>query len=202
MAKGVETDRFDRVEVTSAADLRDWLEANHRQDESVWLVTHKASEPDRYVSRDEVLDELIAFGWIDGVRRKLDETRTMQLISKRRVQHWAKSYKDRAVRLIEAGRMAAPGFRSVEAGKASGLWTFMDDVDALIWPDDLAAAFDAAPTARHRFAGFPPSAQRFTLRWIKLAKTGATRAKRIATTVTCAANGRYVPGVRMGDDDR
>ena len=97
--------------------------------------------------------------------------------------------------------MAAPGFASIEAGKASGLWHFMDDVDALIWPDDLKAAFNAEPLACQRFAAFPPSAQRFTLRWIKLAKTGKTRAKRIAVTVTRAKDGEFVPGVRMDSDD-
>lgn len=200
MAKGIETDRFDKVAITSAAELREWLEANHGQEDSIWVVTHKASETDKYVSREQVLDELVAFGWIDGVRRKLDEKRTMQLISKRRVRHWAKSYKDRAARLIEQGRMAAPGLASIEDSKASGLWNFMDDVDALIWPEDLKAALAEKPQAHEQFARFPPSAQRFTLRWIKLAKTQKTRSKRIATTVACARNGKFVPGVRMDGD--
>lgn len=190
-------DDLPRVEVATPAELRGWLEAHHAREESVWLVTWKASVRDRYVSREEVLDELVAFGWIDGVRRKLDDTRTMQLISKRRVQHWARSYKERAARLIAEGRMAPPGFASIEAGKASGLWDFMDDVDDLVVPDDLAARFQSDPAARARFDAFPPSARRFTLRWIKLARTDGTRAKRIATTVRCASRGEYVPGVRM-----
>ncbi|MEL6721013.1 MAG: hypothetical protein AAFO82_09695 [Bacteroidota bacterium] len=53
----------------------------------------KKVEPDKYVSREEVLDELICFGWIDGIRRKLDDKRTMQLISPRRVTHWSKPTK-------------------------------------------------------------------------------------------------------------
>ncbi|MEL6475653.1 MAG: YdeI/OmpD-associated family protein [Pseudomonadota bacterium] len=197
MTKGIDTEKFAKVEVTSASELRRWLETNHGQPESVWLVTFKASVPDKYVSRDQVLDELIAFGWIDGVRRKLDEHRTMQLISPRKTQHWAKSYKDRAARLIDDGSIAAPGMASIEAGKASGLWTFMDDVDALIWPEDLHKAFAAHLRAEANFADFPPSAQRFTLRWIKLAKTEATRQKRIKMTVERAESGEFVPGVRM-----
>ena len=190
-------DDLTRVEVRSAGELRTWLEAHHASEASVWLVTWKAAEREKYVSREEVLDELIAFGWIDGVRRRLDETRTMQLISKRRVQHWARSYKERAARLIGEGRMAEPGFASIEAGKASGLWDFMDDVDDLVVPDDLAARFEADPAALARFEAFPPSARRFTLRWIKLARTEGTRGKRIDTTVRCAARGEFVPGVRM-----
>ncbi|MEL6238891.1 MAG: YdeI/OmpD-associated family protein [Pseudomonadota bacterium] len=197
MTKRIDTEKFAKVEVTSAVELRQWLEANHGQPGSVWLVTFKASAQNKYISREAVLDELVAFGWIDGVRRKLDEHRTMQLISPRKTQHWAKSYKERAARLIDEGRIAAPGMASIEAGKASGLWTFMDDVDALIWPEDLHKAFAAHLRAEANFAEFPPSAQRFTLRWIKLAKTEATRQKRIKTTVERAEKGEFVLGVRM-----
>ncbi|MEM7606500.1 MAG: YdeI/OmpD-associated family protein [Myxococcota bacterium] len=193
----IKTESFDRVEVMSTDELIDWLTQHHHQDESVWLVTYKAADRDRYVSRDEVLDALIAFGWIDGVRRKLDAARTMQLISKRRVQHWARTYKERAARLIEDGRMREPGLEAIERSKTAGLWNFMDDVDALIAPNDLQTALAKEPEAKRAFEGFPPSAQRFTLRWIKLAKTEATRAKRIRTTVERAARGEFVPGVRM-----
>ncbi|MEO1206877.1 MAG: hypothetical protein AAFV45_11150 [Pseudomonadota bacterium] len=127
--------------------MRDWLAKNHTQAESVWLVTYKKQAPDKYVSPGVVLDELICFGWIDGIRRQLDEDRTMQLIARRKTQHWAKSYKDRAHKLTNEGRMHEAGWRSIAKGKANGLWAFMDDVDALIQPDDLRNAFAAQPTA-------------------------------------------------------
>lgn len=178
------TEDLEQVEVAAAADLRDWLCAHHAQDASVWLVTYMAATPDKYVSRDAVLDELVAFGWIDGIRRKLDDVRTMQLISPRRTEYWAQSYKDRAARLETDGRMAAPGRASVERGKASGLWDFMADVDTLIVPDDLARAFEAAAAD---FEAFAPSYRRNVLRWIKLAKTAPTRAKRIAKAAETVA---------------
>lgn len=162
MSKGIETDKFAKVEVASSEALRYWLSQHFGQEESVWLVTFKSSVPDKYVSREDVLDELIAFGWIDGIRRKLDDERTMQLISPRKVQYWAKSYKERAAKLIEQGRMAASGYKSIEDGKASGLWNFMDDVDALTCPSDLLEAFKDYPPAADNFANFAPSAQRFT----------------------------------------
>ncbi|MEL6792940.1 MAG: YdeI/OmpD-associated family protein [Pseudomonadota bacterium] len=183
------TEDYEQVEVVSAAALRDWLEAKHGREDSVWLVTWMKATPAKYVSREAVLDELIAFGWIDGVRRKLNDARTMQLISPRKVQWWSKSYKDRAARLIAEGRMAPPGLASIEAGKASGLWSFMDDVDALISPPDLEAAL--AGDAAHHFTAYPDAYKRNVLRWLKLAKTDATREKRIAKIVeTSAANAR------------
>ena len=133
----IKTGRFEQIEVTSQAALRAWLTENHQQEASVWLVTYKKSEKEKYVSREEVLDELLCFGWIDGIRRKRDENTSMQLIAPRKAQHWAKSYKERAAKLIENGKMHAAGQASIDRGKASGLWYFMDDVDALILPEDL-----------------------------------------------------------------
>lgn len=186
-------ERLERVEVSSADALWDWLEAHHGQDESVALVTFKKSVPAKYVSRDEVLDALLAYGWIDGARHALDAERTMQLIAPRRTQHWSKSYKDRVARLRREGRMKAPGERAVEAGKKSGLWTFMDDVDALIVPGDLRAALDARAGAAAFFDGAAPSYRRNVLRWVKLAKTAPTRDKRIAKAALLSAEGRKVP---------
>ena len=83
MAKGIATENFDKLEVASQDELRAWLSVNHAQELSIWLVTFKSTVPSKYLSREAVLDELIAHGWIDGVRRKLDDDRTMQLISPR-----------------------------------------------------------------------------------------------------------------------
>jgi len=189
----IATDKFEKVEVASAAELHDWLAEHHGRDGSVWLVTWKKTHPDRFLSTGDVLDELIAFGWIDGIRRKLDDDRTMQLISPRKTQHWAKSYKDRAARLIEEGRMRKPGFKSIEEGKTSGLWSFMDDVDALIVPSDLADALSAWPSAAENFEAAAPSYRRNVLRWIKLAKTPSTRAKRIWQAAEFAERDAKIP---------
>ena len=83
----IETDKFDKIEIESSEDLRNWLSQNYSNENSFWLVTYKKSETTKYVSRWDVLDELLCFGWIDGIRRKLDDKRTMQLISKRKVEH-------------------------------------------------------------------------------------------------------------------
>ncbi len=193
MAKGTPTERFTQVEVNSVAELESWLAANHAQPENVWLVTWKKSVPENYVSTDEILDEVIAWGWIDGIRRKLDNDRTMQIIGPRHTQAWAKSYKDRAARLIAEGRMQAPGLASIEAGKQCGLWDYWADVDALIDPEDLRAALAASPDAQAYYDNTGSSYRRNLLRWIKLAKTDATRQKRIAQIAEFSLRGDRIP---------
>jgi uncharacterized protein YdeI (YjbR/CyaY-like superfamily) len=189
------TENFEQVEVSSAQQLRDWLIKNHAQKESIWLVTYKKNVLDKYVSTDEVLDELLCFGWIDGIRRKLDLDRTMQLIAPRKVEHWAQTYKDRFEKLEKLNRIHSAGFESVAAAKASGLWDFMDDVDALLPPLDLIKCLEEHPPASQNFEAFAKSNKRFILRWIKLAKTTETRQKRILLTATLAAENKKIPGL-------
>ena len=190
----VKTENFERVEVASAQDLRTWLLENYRQENSVWLVTHKKSIPEKYISRETVLDELLSFGWIDGIRRKLDDHKTMQLISPRKAQHWAQSYKERAQKLIASGQMHAAGMQAIETSKVNGLWNFMDDVDQLIVPPDLEQALLQKPQAHAFFTAINPSSKRFVLRWLKLAKTQKTRNNRILKLVELSAKGEKLPG--------
>ncbi len=190
----IKTEHFEKVEVKSSEELRQWLLKNYPQRESVWLVTYKKSEVGKYVSREEVLDELLCFGWIDGIRRKLDETRTMQLIAPRKAQHWAKTYKDRAQKLMDENRMHEAGLQSIQSGKESGLWNFMDDVDNLVIPDDLNAALQHLEGAKGFFDQINDSSKRFVLRWIKLAKTQKTRMNRINKIAHLSSIGEKLPG--------
>jgi uncharacterized protein YdeI (YjbR/CyaY-like superfamily) len=190
----ISTENFKKVEVTSSAALRKWLIKNHKQKESIWLVTYKKDVPDKYVSIAEVLDELLCFGWIDGIRRKLDDQKTMQLISPRKAEHWAKSYKDRAARLIKEGKMHEAGLQSIEAAKKSGLWSFMDDVDQLLIPADLQKALKQYKGATEFFYAINDSSKRFVLRWLKLAKTEKTRSARIQQLAELSARKEKLKG--------
>lgn len=181
---------YPRVEVTSAEALWDWLDAHHGTTAAI-LVTWKAAHGDRYLSREAVLDSLVAYGWVDGRRYKVDAGgRTAQLITPRTAQAWAQSYKDWAARLEAKGRMRRPGRAAVAAGKAGGLWDAMADVDRLEVPEDLASALGAS---RASWDALAPSYRRNVLRFIKQAKTAKTRENRIAAAVKATVAGVRIP---------
>ncbi|MDJ0821523.1 MAG: YdeI/OmpD-associated family protein [Paracoccaceae bacterium] len=184
------SDGIEQVEVTSAQALEDWLARNHAQDSGVWLVTYKKHAGDKYLSRDAVLDVLIAWGWIDGRRKKLDDDRTMQLITPRQQQVWANSYRDRAARLEAEGRMQPPGQAAIASAKAAGLWEAWQDVDELEVPEVLEQALAVRPGAADWFAKAAPSYQRNVLRYLRSAKRDNTRAKRAGQIADHAALGR------------
>jgi uncharacterized protein YdeI (YjbR/CyaY-like superfamily) len=190
----IPTYKFEKVEIQSQDELRSWLMDHYMQEESVWLVTWKKESGAKYVSVSQVLDELLSFGWIDGIRRKLDEERTMQLISPRKTQHWAETYKRRVAKLIDEGKMHPSGLAAVATSKENGLWDFMDDVDRLIIPDDLKTALKNETEAFEFFDAINPSGKRFALRWLKLAKTEKTRKARIEKLVQLSKKGEKLPG--------
>lgn len=118
----------------------------------------------------------------------------MQLISPRRVEHWTKTYKDRAEKLIHTGKMMEPGFCSIAISKESGLWDLMEDVDRLLIPEDLQTELLKYEDATTYFDSISPSSKRFVLRWIKLAKGGQTGKSRIEKIAKLAAVGEKLKG--------
>ncbi|MEL7407847.1 MAG: hypothetical protein AAFN00_12925, partial [Cyanobacteria bacterium J06558_2] len=84
-------EHLEKVEVKSQEELREWFEKNYAQQESIWIVTYKKVVPDKYLANTHIVDECVCFGWMNGRRRKLDEKRTMQLLSPKKARHWAKS---------------------------------------------------------------------------------------------------------------
>jgi uncharacterized protein YdeI (YjbR/CyaY-like superfamily) len=191
-----------QVEVKSRAALRAWLASHHRGSDSIWLVTYKKPSP-FYLPYDAIVEEVLCFGWVDSLPRKLDAERTMLRLSPRKAgSAWSKVNKDRVERLIASGAMNEAGLTVIDRAKADGSWVKLDAVDALIEPDDLTAALDATPSARHHWAAFPRSAKRGILEWILQAKSPETRSKRVAETARLAAQNlranqwRQLRGVR------
>jgi uncharacterized protein YdeI (YjbR/CyaY-like superfamily) len=177
----------ERLHPQTRSEWRAWLEAHHSTSPGVQLVQWRRSTGRQELSYDELVEEALCFGWIDSKAATLDADRsTITMTPRRPGGTWARSNKERVERLIADGRMTEAGLRVVEAAKADGSWTVLDDVDALFVPDDLGRALAADDQARRHFDAFPPSAKKMILYWVKTAKRPETRQRRIAETVRLA----------------
>ena len=111
-----------RVEIRSRAQWRSWLEQNHGQQDSIWLVSFKKHVGNKYVPQTELIDEALCFGWIDSLPRKLDDDRTMLRFSPRSSNSaWSKVNKEKAARLIEENRMHPAGLASIQTAKEKAI---------------------------------------------------------------------------------
>ena len=102
---------------------------------------------------------------------------------------WSGANKERIARLEAEDRLLPPGRAAVDTARADGTWALLEDVEDLVVPDDLAAAFAAHPGSAAEWDDFPPSARRAILEWIVQAKRPATRARRIEEAARKAAQG-------------
>ncbi len=172
----------EQVEVRSRGELRTWLEVNHLRSEGIWLVTYKTGRPE-HVPYNEVVEEALAFGWIDSLPRLLDHYRSMLVLAPRKPgSAWSKVNKKRADRLTSAGCMTEAGVSKVERAKADGSWSKLDEVEALTVPSDLQSALTTRPGALENFEAFPRSVRRAILEWILEARRPETRAARVEDT--------------------
>jgi uncharacterized protein YdeI (YjbR/CyaY-like superfamily) len=180
----------EQVTVESREQWRAWLDEHHAASPGVWLVTWKKRSGHPHVPYDDVVEEALCFGWVDSLPRKLDEQRSQLLVTPRkRGSNWSRANKQRVERLHADGRMAPAGLAAVEAARADGSWTALDEVEDLVEPDDLRRALDADPEARRHWDAFPRSAKRGILEWLRNAKRPETRAKRVDETARLAARG-------------
>ena len=178
------------IHVETRAQWREWLVQHHAEYGGVWAVTWRKSTGRAAPSYDALVEEALCVGWVDSVQRAIDEERTALRFSRRkRGSGWARTNKERVARLSAAGLMLPAGIAAVEAAKADGSWSLLDEVERGVVPDDLAAALDARPPARAEFDGFPPSVRRGILEWIVQARRPETRARRIAETAELAQRG-------------
>jgi len=183
-------DDREHVHAETREQWRAWLVANHATSTGVWLVSWKASSGRPSVGYEESVEEALCVGWVDSKGGKIDDQRTKLWFAPRNPRSaWARTNKTRVARLEAEGLMLPAGLRAVEIAKANGTWTMLDDVEDLVVPPDLAAAFDAVPGSREQWEAFPRSAKRGILEWIVQAKTAPTRAKRIAETAEQAGRG-------------
>jgi uncharacterized protein YdeI (YjbR/CyaY-like superfamily) len=179
------------------AGWRTWLVANHASSSGVHLVSWRTGSGRTSVPYEDAVEEALCVGWIDSVGGKLDEDRSLQWFSPRRSKSgWARSNKQRIERLCAAGLMLPAGLAAIEEAKRNGTWTLLDDVEDLVVPDDLAAAFDANPGAREHWEAFSRSPRRAMLESIAQAKRPETRARRIAEISEYAARGERPPRFR------
>src|ERR671910_2490408 len=184
-------DGLPQVYAANRSVWRSWLETHGESSTAVWLVYYKKGSGQPSITWNEAVEEALCFGWIDSKAKPIDELRYRQYFSPRKPKSvWSKINKASVERLVANGLMREPGSRAVETAKANGTWTALDNIEALVIPDDLAAAFASAPGTRDRFDRLSRTNRRIILQRIATAKRPDTRARRIAAAVDAIAENR------------
>ncbi len=163
------------LQLATANQWAAWLEAHHAEGRAVWLRHAKQGAPEASVTHPEALELALCYGWIDAVKKRVDDHYWLQRWTPRSAKSiWSKINRDKALALIADGRMAYdPGSRSQ-------------------LPPDLQVAMDAAPGASAFFATLNAQNRYAILFRLQTAKKPETRARRIVQFCAMLARGETI----------
>jgi uncharacterized protein YdeI (YjbR/CyaY-like superfamily) len=179
----------------TAAAFESWMRQNHAREDEVWVRLYKRGSGVPSITLAEALDVVLCWGWIDGIRKGLDERSYLQRYTPRRAKSiWSQINREHVARLTKAGRMTPHGQRRVDAAKADGRWdaAYASMRDALDdnFPGDLRKAIEASPRARKTFQSLGrQNLYALAFRTTRM-KTAAGRARKIAALVDMLERGK------------
>lgn len=171
-----------------------WLRAHHDSADEIWLRLYKKGSGLPTVSNAEAIEVALCWGWIDGIRKGLDEQSFLQRFTPRgKKSIWSQINRDHVERLTREGRMQPPGLAQVEAAKADGRWdNAYASARTMEFPKDLLAAIEAEPAAKSLFEQLNAT-NRYALAFrLHNMKTPAGRTRKIAAFVDMLKRGETI----------
>ncbi|MEW5959857.1 MAG: YdeI/OmpD-associated family protein [Chloroflexota bacterium] len=176
------------------ADFRTWLEEHHHKSQELWVGYYKKGTGRPSITWPESVDEALCFGWIDGLRQRVDENSYMIRFTPRKASStWSAVNLKRVEELIAQERMHPAGLKVFEERRPekSGLYSYEQRETAAL---DAAQAqqFQANPRAWEFFQAQPAWYRQAAMWWVVSAKQEATRQKRLAILIEDSAQGRPI----------
>ncbi len=174
----------------SGSKFREWLERNHTRESELWVGMYNQRTAKRSVTYKEAVDEALCFGWIDGVRKSIDEvTYAVRFTPRKAKSYWSKVNLRRMKELMSLGRVAPPGLEAHKhREQKSRKYSFENaerNLDA-----EAERLFRANLKAWEFFSAQAPWYRRTASFWVISAKKEETRKRRLQTLIKDSENGR------------
>lgn len=162
-------------------DWREWLGRHHAESRAIWLVFRKKHTKQAAFTYREALEEALCFGWIDGVRQRMDDLRYAQRFSPRtKSSRWSETNRALAADLEARGLMTPAGLAARSSAPPDTHPAREQEAGVPEW---LVRALKASPLAWKNFVALPPSHQRRYVGWISSARRDETRDKRVTEAI-------------------
>tara|TARA_R110000850_G_scaffold60338_4_gene138579 strand:+ start:316 stop:888 length:573 start_codon:yes stop_codon:yes gene_type:complete len=167
------------ITFSTPKDLAQWLKVNHATESELWVKILKKKTGIPSVTWDGVVIESLCWGWIDGVKKSLDDQAYLQRITPRKTRsNWSKRNTEHVERLIVEGRMEEPGLVLVRAAKADGRWENAYTASEMKVPADFLAAVENRPRVKQFYETLTKSNRHVIAYGLESAKKPETRKRR------------------------
>jgi len=163
----------------SPKELSKWLQANHATETELLIKMFKKGSGIPSVNWNEVVIESLCWGWIDGVKKSLDDQAYLQRITPRKARsNWSKRNIGHVDRLITEGRMKEPGLVHVRAAKEDGRWENAYTASEMKVPADFITALESMPKAKQFYETLTKTSRYAIAYGLESAKKPETRQRR------------------------
>jgi uncharacterized protein YdeI (YjbR/CyaY-like superfamily) len=182
-------------------EWRAWLERHHATAAELWVGFHKKGSGRPSITWPESVDQALCFGWIDGVRRRLDDERyVIRFTPRRKGSIWSSINLARVEELTRLGLMRPAGVRAHGSREpaSSGVYSYEQRKTARL-PAALLAKFKRNRKAWAYFQAQPPGYRQTAVWWVVSAKQDATRDRRLETLIADSAAGRTIKQLAWPD---
>jgi uncharacterized protein YdeI (YjbR/CyaY-like superfamily) len=181
------------IHFRSRDELRAWFQEHHAQKGELWVGYFKKASGQPSITWPESVDEALCVGWIDGIRKRVDDrSYTIRFTPRKPTSIWSAVNIRRVQVLTAENRMLPAGLKAFEARKEnrSGIYSYEQRPEAL--PDPYDAVIRRNPAAWEFFQAQPPWYRRAATWWIISAKREPTRLKRLEALIEGSANARRI----------
>jgi uncharacterized protein YdeI (YjbR/CyaY-like superfamily) len=177
--------------------LREWLAAHHRTADELILGFHKKGTGKASVTWPESVDQALCFGWIDGVRHRLDENRyTIRFTPRRAGSIWSAKNIARFHELTADGMIEAEGRRAFDERDETRTNQYSFEQERVRFTREQESEFRAHGKAWAFFQTQPPSYRKPATWWVVSAKKDETKARRLATLIEDSDHERRIKQLR------
>jgi uncharacterized protein YdeI (YjbR/CyaY-like superfamily) len=176
-----------------AAGFRAWLEKYHHVEQELWVGFYKKSSGKPSLTWPESVDQALCFGWIDGIRKGVDEfSYKIRFTPRKPTSTWSAVNIKRVEELVALGLMRPAGDKAFQLRREnrSGIYSYEQRTATL--PSPYAEILGANSAARAFFEAQPPSYRKMAAWWVLSAKKEETRLKRLQKLIEHSAQGRRI----------
>ena len=168
----------------SQSDFRKWLEKNHNKAAELVVGFYKVGTGKKSIGYKESVDEALCFGWIDGVRRRIDdESYSIRFTPRRTGSIWSRANIKRAGELEKLGLMKEPGLKIFHSFDKKKTNRYSFEQKTVTLSSEFEKQFKANKKAWEYFQSMPPSYRKPAMWWVMSAKQEETRIRRMNTLI-------------------
>ena len=170
-------------------NLGQWLKFNHAIESELWIKIYKKNTRIQSVTWDDVVIESLCWGWIDGVKKSIDDQAYLQRITPRQTRsNWSKRNTKHAERLISENLMMESGLVHIRAAKADGRWENAYVVSEMEVPTDFISALESKPSIKEFYETLNKSSRYAIAYGLISAKKPETRLRRFTKFMNMLVN--------------